>query len=101
MDKTIEPTADRLLVRIDEEGERNVAGIVIPQIGDKRPDRGQVLAVGPGTRYDNGTVAPINVAVGDRVVFSKYGGTEIVIDGEELLIVRESDLLARIEGEDD
>lgn len=95
MDIDLVPTSDRLIVQVEREGEYEHAGIVIPDIGEKRPDRGIVLAVGPGMRYGD-EIVPVDVEPGDRVVFTKYGGTEIKHAGEPLLIVRESDLLARI-----
>ena len=90
---TIKPLEDRILVR-PEEAETTVSGIVIPDTAKEKPQEGTVLAVGPGKRSDTGELIPVDVSEGDRVVYSKYGGTEIKIDGEDLLILSARDVLA-------
>ncbi len=93
----IRPLQDRLLVkRIDEE-ETSKGGIIIPDTAKEKPSEGKVLAVGNGKVNDDGKVTPLDVKKGDRVLFSKYGGTEIDIDGEEHLIIREDDVLGVVE----
>ena len=72
-----------------------ISGIVLPDSAREKPQRGKVLAVGPGARNDNGDVVPMDVAVGDEIIFSKYGGTEVKVGLEDLLILRESDVLAK------
>jgi len=90
----IKPLADRVLVKALTETETR-SGIVIPETVDKeRPEKGEVIAVGPGKRLDNGELAPLSVKVGDKVVFKKYGPDEIKVDGQELLILEEGDILA-------
>ena len=93
----IRPLQDRLLVtRIDEE-ETTKGGIIIPDTAKEKPSEGTVLAVGDGKVTDNGKHTPLQVQIGDRVVFGKYAGTEIKVDGEELIILREDDILAVVE----
>ncbi|MCL6567185.1 MAG: co-chaperone GroES [Acidobacteriia bacterium] len=96
MSTTIKPLADRVLVRPLEREERTASGIVLPDTAKEKPQEGEILAVGPG-RYEDGKRVALDVKVGDRVIFSKYAGTEIKVDGEELLILRESDILAVVE----
>jgi chaperonin GroES len=91
----LKPLNDRLIVEVLEEEEQTVSGIVLPDTAKEKPQRGRVLAVGPGPRGDNGEFIPMDVAEGDEVVFSKYGGTEIKVGTEEYLILRESDVLAK------
>lgn len=90
----IKPLADRVVVKVVQEEEKTKGGIVLPDTAKERPQEGEVVAVGPGKLLENGQRAPLEVKVGDRVIFSKYGGTEVKIDGEEYLILRESDILA-------
>ena len=91
----IRPLEDRILVRPEEGEETTVSGIVIPDTAKEKPQEGTVLAVGPGKRSDNsGEIIPVDVKEGDRVMYSKYGGTEIKVDGEELLILSARDVLA-------
>jgi chaperonin GroES len=91
------PLHDRLLVqRIDEE-EKTRGGIIIPDTAKEKPQSGRVLAVGPGRRDDKGELLPLDVRVGDKVLFAKYAGTEIKIDGEDRVILREDDVLAVID----
>ncbi|HEX2241205.1 MAG TPA: co-chaperone GroES [Actinomycetota bacterium] len=92
--KTIKPLEDRILVRAEEGEETTVSGIVIPDTAKEKPQEGTVLAVGPGKRSDAGEIIPMDIKEGDRVVYSKYGGTEIKVDGEELLILSARDVLA-------
>jgi chaperonin GroES len=93
----IKPLADRLLVKPLEEEEVTPSGIVLPETAKEKPQKGQVLSVGPGARDDEGKRIDMDVKKGDKVLFAKYGGTEIKVDGEKLLILRESDVLAIIE----
>ncbi len=93
----VQPLGDRLIVEPLEEEETTVSGIVLPDTAKEKPQRGKVLAVGPGGRNDSGELVPMEVAVGDEIIYSKYGGTEIKIEGEDLLVLRESDVLAKLE----
>ena len=97
MSLNLKPLADRLVVKPLEEEEVTPSGIVIPETAKEKPQKGEVLAVGPGTRNDDGERVAMDVSVGDKVLFAKYGGTEIKVDGDKLLILRESDILAIIE----
>src|SRR5947209_18751124 len=91
----LKPLEDRIVVRPGEQEETTVSGIVIPDTAKEKPQQGEVLAVGPGRRSEqSGQLIPIDVKVGDTVVYSKYGGTEIVVDGEDLLILTGRDVLA-------
>ena len=92
----LQPLGDRLIVEVLEEEETTVSGIVLPDTAKEKPQRGRVLAVGPGTRDEDGKHVGMEVAAGDEVVFSKYGGTEIKIGGDDYLILRESDVLAKV-----
>ena len=90
------PLHDRVLVsRIDEE-EKSAGGIIIPDTAKEKPSEGKIVAVGSGSRGDDGSITPLDVKVGDRVLFGKYGGTEVKVDGEDLMILRESDILGII-----
>ena len=80
-----------------EEEETTASGIVLPDTAKEKPQKGKVLAAGPGKLDDEGQRIPLDVAEGDEVVYSKYGGTEIVVDGEDLLVLRESDVLAKVQ----
>jgi chaperonin GroES len=93
----VKPLEDRILVRPEESEETTASGIVIPDTAKEKPQEGTVLAVGPGKRSDTGDLIPMEVSEGDRVVYSKYGGTEIKVDGEELLILSARDVLAVVE----
>jgi len=88
----IRPLHDRVIVRRLEEERTSKGGIVIPDSATEKPIQGEVVAVGKGKILDNGEVRPLDVKVGDRVLFSKYGGTEVKIEGEELLVMREDDI---------
>ena len=93
----LKPLGDRLIVRAIEEEEKTASGLVLPDTAKEKPQKGEVLAVGNGKLDDDGDRIPLDVAEGDVVLYSKYGGTEIKIDGEELLVLRESDVLAKVE----
>ena len=94
----LQPLEDRIVVRPAEAEETTISGLVIPDTAKEKPQQGEVLAVGPGRRAENsGEIIPVDLSEGDTVVYSKYGGTEIKIDGEELLVLRESDVLAKVE----
>ena len=93
----LQPLGDRLIVEVLDEEEMTYSGIVLPDTAKEKPQRGRVLAVGPGNRSEQtGELIPLDVAEGDEVVFSKYGGTEIKVGADELLILRESDVLAKV-----
>ncbi len=91
------PLHDRVLVRRLEEDERTVGGIIIPDTAKEKPMEGEVLAVGPGARNDKGELTPPDVKAGDRILFGKWSGSEVKIDGEELVIMKESDIMGIIE----
>ena len=93
----LQPLDDRIVVRPVESEETTASGLVIPDTAKEKPQQGEVLAVGPGRRAENtGEIIPLDLKVGDRVVYSKYGGTEITIDGEDLLILAGRDVLAKV-----
>lgn len=94
---TLKPLGDRLLVKPIEQEERTASGIILPETAKEKPQEGEVLAVGPGARKDDGSRIAMDVKVGDRVLYAKYAGTEIKMDGQKYLILRESDVLAIIE----
>ena len=94
----LQPLGDRLIVEALEEEATTSSGIVLPDTAKEKPQRGRVLAVGPGMRNDTGEVVPMEVAVGDEIIFSKYGGTEIKLGADEILVLRESDVLAKVTG---
>jgi len=94
----LQPLGDRLIVEVLEEEETTTSGIVLPDTAKEKPQRGRVLAVGPGSRDEDGKHIPMDVVEGDEVIFSKYGGTEIRLGAEEVLILRESDVLAKVAG---
>jgi chaperonin GroES len=97
MPKTkIRPLDDRVVVEPMEAEEMTAGGIVLPDTAKEKPQRGTVVAVGPGKLLDNGQRGELSVTVGDQVIFGKYGGTEIEVDGEDVKILRESDILAKI-----
>ena len=94
----LQPLEDRIVVRPNESEERTASGLVIPDTAKEKPQQGEVLAVGPGRRAENtGEIIPLDVKVGDTVVYSKYGGTEITTDGEDLLILNGRDVLAKVD----
>ena len=92
------PLHDRVVVRRIEEDERTRGGIIIPDTAKEKPMQGEVIAVGPGARDEQGKLVPLEVKKGDKVLFGKWSGTEVKINGEELLIMKESDILGIIEG---
>jgi len=94
----LKPLGDRLIVEVLEEEEQTLSGIVLPDTAKEKPQRGNVLAVGPGHRDEDGKHVPMDVEEGDEIVFSKYGGTEIKVGADEYLILRESDVLAKVVG---
>ena len=87
------PLGDRVLVRRVEEEEKTKGGIIIPDSAKEKPQEGEVIAVGPGGRDDSGKIQPLDVKVGDRILFGKWSGTEVKLDGEDLMIMKESDIL--------
>lgn len=95
---SLKPLGNRVVVEPLEQEEITAGGIVIPETAKEKPQQGLVLSVGPGDRDEDGKRIPMDVAAGDKVLFAKYSGTEFKIDGKKLLILRESDLLAIIEG---
>ena len=92
----LQPLGDRLIVEVLEEEEQTVSGIVLPDTAKEKPQRGRVLAVGPGGRNEKGDIIPMELGEGDEIIFSKYGGTEIKLGADEILILRESDVLAKV-----
>jgi chaperonin GroES len=94
MSLSLKPLGDRVIVKPIEQEEVTAGGIVLPDTAKEKPQKGEVLAVGPGTRNDAGERVAMDVKVGDVVLYAKYGGTEIKLDGEKILVLRESDILA-------
>ena len=94
----VRPLQDRILVRRLQEEEKTKGGIIIPDTAKEKPQQGEVVAVGPGAVDEKGKVQPLDVKPGDRVLFGKWSGTEVKLDGEELLIMKESDILGVLEG---
>ena len=90
----LKPLGDRVVLKVIEQEEKTESGIVLPDKAKERPQEGKVMAVGPGKVLDNGTKAPVEVKEGDRVIFSKFAGTEVKLDGEEYLVIRQDDILA-------
>jgi chaperonin GroES len=94
----LKPLEDRIIVKPGDAEETTASGLVIPDTAKEKPQQGEVLAVGPGKRSDtSGEIIPVDVAVGDTVVYSKYGGTEITVDGQDVLILNARDVLAIVE----
>ena len=91
------PLHDRVLIRRVEQEARTAGGIIIPDTAKEKPMEGEVVAVGPGARSEDGKIHPLDVKVGDRVLFGKWSGTEIKLDGEELMIMKESDIMGIVE----
>jgi chaperonin GroES len=91
---SLQPLEDRIVVRPAEAEEKTASGLVIPDTAKEKPQQGEVLAVGPGRRSDSGELIPLDISVGDTVVYSKYGGTEVSQDGEDVLILSGRDILA-------
>ncbi len=94
---SLEPLEDRIVVKPGEEEETTISGIVIPDTAKEKPQEGEVLAVGPGRVDDSGNRVPLDISVGDKVIYSKYGGTEVKYSGEEFLILSARDVLAVID----
>ena len=97
MSDKIKPLGDRVLIKALEREEKTKSGIVLPETAKEKPQEGWVLAVGSGKTLDNGTKVALEVQVGQKVIFSKYAGTEVKLDGEELMILNERDILAIVE----
>ncbi|NDF12471.1 MAG: co-chaperone GroES [Proteobacteria bacterium] len=93
----IRPLHDRVLVKRIEEETKTSGGIIIPDTAKEKPTRGEIIAVGSGARDENGKLIPLDVKAGDIVLFAKWGGTEVKVDGQELIIMKESDILAIVE----
>lgn len=93
------PLHDRVLLRRLEQDEKTAGGIIIPDTAKEKPMEGEIVAVGSGHRDENGKLTPLDVKAGDRVLFSKWAGTEVTIDGEELLVMKESDIMGILEGQ--
>jgi len=96
-DMTFRPLHDRILVRRIEADEKTAGGIIIPDTAKEKPSEGEVIAVGPGARDESGKLVELDVRVGDRILFGKWSGTEIKLDGEDLIIMKESDVMGVIE----
>ena len=92
------PLHDRVVVRRIESEGKTAGGIIIPDTAKEKPQEGEIIAVGPGARDETGKLVPLDVKVGDRILFGKWSGTEVKIDGEDLLIMKESDVMGIIEG---
>ena len=90
----LRPLHDRVIVKRLEEERKTASGIVIPDTVAEKPDQGEVLAIGPGKKNEDGKLSPVDVKVGDRVLFGKYSGTAVKVDGDELLVMREEDIMA-------
>ena len=95
------PLHDRVLVRRIEEEEKTAGGIIIPDTAKEKPMEGEILAVGPGARNEQGSLTPLDVKTGDRILFGKWSGTEVTMDGEELIIMKESDVMGVLEDDAD
>jgi chaperonin GroES len=93
----LKPLGDRLIVKPVEEEETTASGLVLPETAKEKPQKGTVVAVGDGAIAEDGTRRPLDVSEGDEVLYSKYGGTEITVEGDELLVLRESDVLAKVQ----
>ena len=97
MSTNLKPLGDRLVVEPKEREETTPSGLVLPETAKEKPQEGEVIAIGPGRRDDDGKRIAMDVSVGDRVLYAKYGGTEVKIDGKKLLILKESDVLAIVQ----
>ena len=95
----LKPLHDRVVVRRLEQETRSKGGIIIPDTAQEKPMEGEVIAVGPGARSEDGKIHPLDVKIGDRVLFGKWSGTEIKVDGEDLIIMKESDIMGIIAGD--
>ncbi|MFN3653464.1 MAG: co-chaperone GroES [Armatimonadota bacterium] len=94
---SLKPLSDRIIVKAVEGEEKTAGGIVLPDSAKEKPQQGEVVAVGPGKVQDNGKTAPMDVQVGDRVYYGKYSGTEVKLDGQELVVLRQDDILGVVE----
>ena len=94
----LKPLGDRLIVKVVEEEETTASGIVLPDTAKEKPQRGKVIAVGDGKLNDDNARVPLDVSEGEEILYSKYGGTDITVEGEDLLVLRESDVLAKVTG---
>jgi chaperonin GroES len=94
---SLRPLHDRVLLRRVEENEKSAGGIIIPDTAKEKPSEGEIVAVGSGARNENGDTTPLDVKAGDRVLFGKWSGTEVKLDGEDLLIMKESDIMGIVE----
>ena len=94
----LKPLGDRIIVEVLEEEQTTVSGIVLPDTAQEKPMEGEVIAVGPGARDEAGKLVPLDVKANDRILFGKWSGTEVKLDGEELLIMKEADIMGIIEG---
>ena len=92
----LQPLGDRVIVELVDEEEKTASGIVLPDTAKEKPQRGHVLALGPGKLLEHGGRAPLSLAVGDQVIYGKYSGSDIEVDGHEVKILRESDILAKV-----
>ena len=92
----LQPLGDRLIVEASEGEDVTAGGIVLPDTAQEKPERGRVLEVGPGSLNEKGERVPLDVEAGDEIIFSKYGGTDVTLEGEDYLILRESDVLAKV-----
>jgi chaperonin GroES len=93
----IRPLHDRVLVKRVEEDEKTAGGIIVPDTAKEKPQKGEIVAAGPGKRNEEGKVQPLDIKAGDKVLFGKYAGTEIKVEGEELLMMREDDIMGVIQ----
>jgi len=93
----VRPLHDRILVKREEESEEKIGGIIIPDTAKEKPMEGEIVSVGPGARGEDGKIQPLDVKAGDRVLFGKWSGTEVKLDGEDLIIMKESDIMGIIE----
>ena len=94
----LRPLHDRVIIKRLEEERKTASGIVIPDTAAEKPDQGEVLAVGPGKKNEDGKLVPVDVKVGDKVLFGKYSGTTVRVEGDEILVMREEDIMAIVEG---
>ena len=92
------PLHDRVLIKVLDSEEKTAGGIIIPDTAKEKPMEGEIVAVGSGARNDNGDIIPLEVKIGDRVLFGKYSGTDVSVGGEDLVIIKESDVMGIVEG---
>ena len=97
MSDNLKPLGDRLVVKPQEQVQMTASGLALPETAKEKPQKGEVIAVGPGRRDDSGNRVPMDVSVGDTVLYAKYGGTEVKTNGDKLLVLKESDILAIVE----